>query len=514
MATPQPSSPTGPSRLPIWLLLVALLAIAGVSVGYLLPAVPSPGTATTSTSSNTLDSHPASAEPTLPQSTTWLHEFPLSEADIRDTQEAPALAIDRAGQIALAWASKTSETERTLFFTTSHDQGRTFQEPRTITTSGIFKSGSGGKGHGGGHERRMLPRLGFGGETLHLAWCDAPLDGSSVRMLLASSRDFGQSFSQPAPLHTSEAARPTFTSLAVNEAGQVATSWLDCRHGPQQVFAAVRQAGSNDFLPDTTVFAGQNDQGVCPCCPTASYVLPDGVVLVAYRSQIDGYRDTWISRCDPKERRQFSEPIPVTSPTWKFDGCPHDGPSLAVSGDTLHIAWMDAHSGRQRAYYARAKLADMQFQVQDLNPAGPGTQGNVKLAIDSAGRLHAVWEESLADEPPPPTLARSASEGSTSSTTEKSSASKWGGGGGPPTIGAGRAIMHAISPLADGKFEAPRAIRAQPGHYQIRPAIACGADESLVTAWMELDESGKRLVVTRLPPSDRLALQPSRYVGE
>lgn len=502
MAIPQPSSPIGPSRLPIWLSLGALLAIAGVSVGYLLPADTSLGTATTSTSNNAADSHSASAQTTLSQSTTWLHEFPLSEADIRDTQEAPALAIDRTGQIALAWASKTSENERTLFFTASHDQGRTFKEPRMMAISGIFKSGSGGKGNGGGHERRMLPRLACGGETLNLAWCDAPLDGSSVRMLFANSRDFGRTFTEPVPLHQNTAARPTFTSLAANDAGEVAASWLDCRYGPQQVFAAVRLADSNDFLPDMTVFAGQNEQGVCPCCPTASYVLPDGVVLVAYRSQIDGYRDTWICRCDPKSGGKFSEPIPVTPPTWKFDGCPHDGPSLVVSGDTLHIAWMDAHSGRQRAYYAHAKLADMQFQVQDLNATGPGTQGNVKLAIDSAGRLHAVWEESLADELPAVSAA------------EKSSGSNRGGGGGTPASGAGRAIMHAISPLADGKFETPHAIRAQAGRYQMRPAIACGGEGSLVAAWMELDASGKRLVVTRLHPVDRLAHQPSRHGGE
>lgn len=502
MSTPQPVGSTGSYRTPTWLSLAAVLAIAGMTVGYLLPTDQPSNTSAATAGAVPAEPHPASAETPLKKSADWLHEFLLSEADVRDTQEAPALAIDGNDQIAVAWASKTSETERTLNFVSSRDRGRSFDHPRSIATSGIFRSGSGGKGqagsksHGGGHERRMLPRLAFGAGTLHLAWCDAPLDGSSVRMLLAESRDFGQSFSTPAPLHRSEAARPTFTSLAANDAGEVAASWLDCRHGPQQVFAAVRLAGSADFLPDATVFPGQNDEGVCPCCPTASYVLPDGGVLVAYRGQIDGYRDTWICRCDPRQRNVFFEPIPVTPPTWKFDGCPHDGPSLAVTGDTLHVAWMDAHSGRQRAYYARAKLAEMKFEVQDLNPAGPGTQGNTKLCVDSAGRLHAVWEESLADEPPP--------------TAEKSSGSKWGGGSGPPTIGAGRAIMHAVSPLADGKFDIPSAIRPKNGHFQMRPAIACGSDGLLVAAWMELNETGKRLVVTRLPEPNPLAMNPLR----
>jgi len=479
------------------------LAVAGTAIGFLLPpGQPSQSpTSSTAIASNSTgrpsDESLATAEP----SDQWLHEFSLSTADVRDTQEAPALVIDDAGRIALAWASKTSDAERTLFFTTSTNHGRSFDEPRVISSSGIFKSGSGVAGRGGGHERRMLPRLAFGGGLLSLAWCDAPLDGSSVRLLLAESQDGGLTFGQPAPIHLSDSARPTFTSLAANERGQLAASWLDCRNGPQQVFAAIRPAGQTSFQPDTMVFAGQNSQGVCPCCPTASHVLSDGTVLVAYRSAIDGYRDTWICRWDPASGGAFSQPLPVTSPTWQFDGCPHDGPSIVVSRDVVHIAWMDAHTGRQRTYYGRAGLSDMKFEVQELNAAGPGTQGNAKLCIDSAGRLHALWEESLADEPP---------------SGERSGNQKRGGGSGhqhAPETGAGRAIMYACSPHADGSFDAPLAVHPQPNCFQIRPAVASGA-EGLVVAWMELDEAGKRVVVTRLPDADRLAQATAHGVGD
>jgi hypothetical protein len=239
-------------------------------------------------------------------------------------------------------------------------------------------------------------------------------------------------------------------------------------------------------MKDSLIFGGQNDKGVCPCCPTESHVAADGTVLVAYRSQVHGFRDTWICRTGPQADFTFSAPIPVVPPTWKFDGCPHDGPSLTIFGNSVHVAWMDAHSGRQRAYYGKAELADMKFQTKDLNAAGPGTQGNAKLSIDDKGRLHAVWEESLVDEPG----AAERGEGD---------GHNMNGGGGhqqPTLTGASRAVMYACSTHADGKFESTGAVLSRPGHFQIRPAIACGPNALVVTAWMELDESGKRVVVT------------------
>jgi hypothetical protein len=314
-----------------------------------------------------------------------------------------------------------------------------------------------------------------------LAWNEAPADGSTIRMMLAESRDGGQSFSEPICAHQSADARPTFNSLAVNDHGQAVCGWLDSRNGAQQPFAAVRPVGARQFGLEQQVYAGPEGAGVCPCCLTAAAVDSDGAVFVAFRNQMDGYRDTWVSRLSAPGAA-FSEPMPVTAPTWQFDGCPHDGPNLAISRGQLHVAWMDAHSGRQRAYYARAPLGDLQFTVEPLHVSGPGTQGNAKLCSDGTGRLHAVWEESIAEEP----VADNANDKD----------SHGGHRHGPPT-GAGRVIMYSVSPLADGHFGKARAIAPRPMRFQTRPAIACGKGD-IVVAWNELDESGKRVVVTKL----------------
>jgi hypothetical protein len=468
--------------LPIWLPFLTVLALSGLAAGYFWPPKASVTTESPAApNSDGIDS-PAASAPDL------IQEFPLPAADVRDTQQAPSLAVGPDCQVYVSWESKSGEATKALMFTAAPNSTAAFEQPRVVAASGIFKSGGGSRG---GHERRMLPRVASYGRTVAVAWSDAPADGSRVQMLLAESLDGGQSFGKPVVVHASTEARPTFIAMAANSQGRIAASWLDCRTGPQQVYAAVRPAADAEFVADSLVCAGQNDQGVCPCCPTASLVMEDGRVLVAYRGLADGYRDTWISQFNPNAPAKFSEPVAVVPPTWKFDGCPHDGPALAAAGEWLHVAWTDAHSGRQRAYFGRARLSDLKFVAQELNAAGPGTQGNVKLAINDSGGVHAVWEESLTEELP----------------TDSGSGSPSGHQHALPT-GAGRVIVHAYAPQGDGRFGPAQAVRPQPGSFQTRPAVACGAGGELVIAWTELDESGKRVVVVRRSLGERTALQP------
>jgi hypothetical protein len=472
-----------------WLLMIGVagLLFAGLAAGYFLPTsgrsnvetvVARPSDGATGITADRI------AGPLRDAKVPVTREFPLSPADVRDTQEAPAIAVDAEDRICLAWASKTGEGERTLFVAVSDDGGSTFSEPRVVRRSGIFKSS--GKGKSGGFERRMVPLLSSYGEVTLLAWDEAPADGATIRMMLAESRDGGKSFSEPICVHQGDDARPTFNSLAVDGNGRVVCGWLDSRNGAQQPFASIRPADGLEFDRERQVYEGPQGGGVCPCCLTAAAVGDDGAVFVAFRNQQDGYRDIWLSRL-LKGDDEFSAPTPVAAPAWQFDGCPHDGPSLEIWQGHAHVVWMDAHSGKQRVYYGRAPVDDLRFAVAALHESGPGTQGNARLRMDAAGRLHAVWEESLADEAP------------TDGSDQKHAQSGHHHAG---LTGAGRAIMHAASPKADGRFSTPRPIVARPGRFQTRPAVACG-ECGIVVAWNELDESGKRVVVTCLGNSSR-----------
>lgn len=396
--------------------------------------------------------------------------FPLTPADARDAIEAPSVTVDRRGRVYLAWASRTGDNQRTLFLSRSHD-GVQFDGPRAIAATGIHKAVSTMKGKTVTRELRMTPHLAAIPEAVVLAWTETLPDDRGVRMVLAESRDEGETFATPTPVHQSDKARPTFTALSASHGGGLLASWLDNRHRTQQCFASARQPGATSFLPESVVHAGDEGRGVCPCCPTASLLTADGVDIVAFRNVADSFRDIAIGVRKPGDEAFTLHP--VVPPTWMFGGCPHDGPSLALVGDTLHVVWMDAHLGSPRCFHAAAKRSDMIFTTEELHPLNAGSQGNAKIVADARGGLHAVWEESEL-----PDAHGSHHEPS-------------------PTVGGGRTIM--TRSLDGGVWSPARAVAAKSGVYQTRPTLAVMPDGSLVVAFNELDESGKSIVVARLP---------------
>jgi hypothetical protein len=411
------------------------------------------------------------------------HRFPLTALDAKDTVEAPDLAVSPSGRVFLTWASKTARGEKTIFLTRSGDAGRSFAAPRAVAKAGVYKTRP-RSGKGGGYERRATPHGACTGGTFHLAWGEALPDGSGMRMVVRTSADGGETFGPPRLVHRGERAKPTFAAMTVSPAGAKACAWLDDRSGRQQPFASVCPAGADDFGPEQLVYAGQEDSGVCPCCPTAACFANDGTLYVAFRNIHDGYRDIAVARLLPG-RSHWEGPFPVSADAWKFDGCPHDGPSLAVVGDVIHVAWMDARGGPRRCYHGRAKRSDLAFEVRELHPEGAGEQGCPRLCPGARGGLHAVWEESTGVAPP--------------------AAGGRGHAHGAPTPGSGasRAIFHAQMRPGKDCFGPARPVGEKKGAFQSRPAVVAAGDGTLFVAWNELDESGKAVVVTRLAQEAR-----------
>jgi hypothetical protein len=427
---------------------------------------------------------PGTIERPAGQSQILSHRFPLSAYDAKDQIEAPSLAIDQAGIVWLSWASKTAETERTIFLTQSIDAGQSFSVPKTVSKAGVYKT----TGKQVGYERRATPHVVAERDKLHLTWSEALPDGSGMRMVLATSADVGATFGSPQVVHKVAGAKPTFTGMGLGADGTITCAWLDDRAGYQQVFAATRPARSNGFNEEQLVHSGQEGQGVCPCCPTDVVVDADGTIYVAFRNIRGGFRDIAVSRKKPGQP-EFEEPVVVVPPTWKFDGCPHDGPSLAIAGNNLHLVWMDARSGTPRCYYGRSDLHEMKFESRELHGFDGGAQGNAKLLADAVGGLHVVWEESVGA----PIADSGHSHG----------APKIGSGG-------GRAIWYAYRAPASTDFGPAIPVAPKAGIFQTRPTLALGSAGSLFLAWNEWDENGKAVVVARLPGAALYALGGNR----
>ncbi len=446
---------------PAWIkgLVLLILATMGITGGWYLA------------------SDPWSTSPS--EKATLVRQFPLSAADIRDALETPEVATDSTGRVYLVFASQSASNVRTLFFASSKNGVAGLEAPREIAKTEIYKAVSQMKGKTVTRELRMVPHVATHGNDLILAWTEILADQSGVRMMVASSADGGKNITAPRAVHQSERARPTFTAMSLAPNGSLLCSWLDNRQQMQQAYSSLGDLKTLTFQPEVLVHAGDAKRGVCPCCPTWSLLLPDGTRFVAFRDNHEGYRDIKIARCRAGETT-FESPTSIVPPTWEFNGCPHDGPSLAAVNGKLHVTWMDAHTGSPRCYHACASLENLEFKAQPLHDLPIGTQGNAKLHVDSKGRLHAVWEESLEPE------AKSEKKHSHEPMA-------------PTGKTGGRAIMHAYIAPHDGAISHVQPLFAREGAYQTRPTLTSLPNGDLVASWNEWNDQGKSVVVVQTP---------------
>ena len=433
---------------------------------------------------------------------------PLAEADAADLIEAPSIVCGADGTVHVAWVSEIEPGVRTILLA-SAPPGAPLGAARPVATTGVFVAESTMPGRGGPPRtvRRALrtaPHLArvpaaAGGEALVVVYTAAePHDVATVRPMIVRSDDAGRTFSAPRPLERTEVVRPTFTGCGVGADGRLLFSWLDHRLGVQVPALAATEPGTTTFLPETLLEQSVGPRGVCPCCPTACAGDANGTVFLAFRNQVDGFRDIHVAR-RPATADRFATVAPVVPPTWQFDGCPHDGPSLDLHEGLLTVTWMDAHEDVPRVYVASSPTDPLVFsQPIRLDPDAAGAQGNARLCRDASGVLHAVWERSPgADEP-------DAAGGRTGG-----KAGPAGGQGGPPAgrpaagghaaherhSAGGRLTMHAEH--VAGAWSSPRPIAASPGVLQTRPAITGGPSGDVAVACFERTAAGKELVVAR-----------------
>ena len=90
-------------------------------------------------------------------------------------------------------------------------------------------------------------------------------------------------------------------------------------------------------------------KGVCYCCKTAMAIGPDGAIYAAWRHVFAGnLRDMGftVSRDGGKT---FSPLTRVNQDGWSINGCPDDGPAMAVDAKgTVHLVVADGDE-RDRA---------------------------------------------------------------------------------------------------------------------------------------------------------------------
>lgn len=201
---------------------------------------------------------------------------------------------------------------------------------------------------------------------------------------IARSLDHGKTWQQPVRVNQgsmsaqrSLAASHTFHDVVVTPSGNVVVSWIDTRTqlAAQQaargnhagvVGSAMMQLVHDDFVggkgaevriavsrdegqtfEETTIL----DSRTCPCCQTALAVGPDGAVYAAWRHIFSGNERDIVMAVSGDGGVTFSTPRRVYRDAWKIAACPHTGPRIVASADSVGLLWYTGAEGRAGSYW-------------------------------------------------------------------------------------------------------------------------------------------------------------------
>lgn len=198
------------------------------------------------------------------------------------------------------------------------------------------------------------------------------------------------------PLHTDS----TFTehgfvsSVPYNQGFFI--SWLDGRNtveqpdgsrGPMSLRAA--ELSSNGEVISSTM----TDARVCDCCQTTAAITSNGPVVIYRDRSEEEVRDISIVR---QVNGAWTEPKQVHQDNWKINGCPVNGPKVAVRGNTLAVAWFTGKEGATAVKLAFSEDSGANFDAPILL-AGAESIGRVDIVLLDEDNAIASWMGSTGD---------------------------------------------------------------------------------------------------------------------
>jgi hypothetical protein len=254
--------------------------------------------------------------------------------------------------IVAVWAASAAGGETDIYAAVSRDNGVSFPAPvRVNSTPGDARVNNEQP------PRATIAARPGAAPLITVVWTSKNEQGSTL--LQARSEDGGRSFARTALVPDGAAAgNRGWQNASVDRQGRTRVVWLDHRdmapapgapagghvHNPadtsmdgaamaQKSRLFVATLGDNGYARSVTA-------GVCYCCKTAIVSGPDDAVYLAWRHVYPGnFRDIAFT-FSRDGGRTFAPPAKVSDDRWMLEGCPDDGPAMAIDqANRLHIAW-------------------------------------------------------------------------------------------------------------------------------------------------------------------------------
>lgn len=324
----------------------------------------------------------------------------------------PSIASD-GRTVAIAWGASTPAGASDVYTAVSRDGGRTFGPPVRV-------SDADGEARLNGEQP---PRVAVRHTAITVVWTAKGANGT--RLLQARSDDFGKTYAKAAVVPgTDTAGNRGWQNAAADGNGRVYTVWLDHRELAKQDGAvaashhdhAAMTAGAPaaEARPDGVAMAQKSKLfvasldgavapraitgGVCYCCKTALATSADGAVFAAWRHVYPGNIRDIAFTSSRDGGKTFAPPLRVSEDKWVLEGCPDDGPAMAVDAKSrIHIVWptliTEGASGEPTIALFYAMSADgKRFTPRKRIPT-EGMPHHPQIAIGRDGSLTIAWDE-------------------------------------------------------------------------------------------------------------------------
>ncbi len=323
----------------------------------------------------------------------------------------PTIAANGAF-VASAWSASLPAGTTDIYVAVSRDSGRTFGAPVRVNEIAGDARVNG----------EQPPHVSLGGRSgrepvITVVWTTKGATGT--KLVFARSEDGGRSFAPAAVVPGGDAAgNRGWQATTVEANGRVDAVWLDHRElAADSTMAAshhdhsARQAAG--AKPDGVAMAQKSKLyftsldgsaapraitgGVCYCCKTALAVGADGSIYAAWRHVYPGNLRDMAFTMSRDGGRTFAPPIRVSEDRWALEGCPDDGPAMAVDAQNrIHLAWptlvADGPGGEPTIgiFYATSRDG-RSFTARERVPA-EGLPHHPRIVV-SGGSIALAWDE-------------------------------------------------------------------------------------------------------------------------
>jgi hypothetical protein len=316
--------------------------------------------------------------------------------------------------VAAAWSASAPDGTTDIYAAASRDGGHAFSRPvRVNSTPGDARV------NGEQPPRVALSARPGRAPGITVLWTAKGAAGT--RLLSASSLDEARTFSPSRTVPGSDApGNRGWESMVAGTGDRLFAAWLDHRRMAETQQAGTAAEHHHESATGTTataqggmamselsqLYVGTIDgtvgargvtSGVCYCCKTAMAAGPGNALYVAWRHVYAGNLRDIAFTASRDGGITFTPPVRVSDDHWQINGCPEDGPSLAVDGHGIvHVVWptVISEGGAPVKALFHAMTRDGRTFTSRVRLPIAGHANHPQMAIDTEGTLMVVWEES------------------------------------------------------------------------------------------------------------------------